>query len=164
MTTAEPAFGMLSVDTQLVVRTWDPWIAAISKVPAERALNRPISAVLPGLEERGLLDVLRRALEFGTVEVLAPALHEFMVACPPLDPSSGLPRMQQRVSIGPIRDDGRITGLLVTIEDVTERVERERSLVRVIASASPSAVDRLSAVNRLAAQGPAIVDARADSA
>ena len=35
-------------------------------------------------------------------------------------------RMQQHVTIGPLREDGRIVGLVVTIEDVTSRIERER--------------------------------------
>ena len=36
--------------------------------------------------------------------------------------------MQQRVTIAPLRDDDTIAGLIVTVEDVTERLEREREL------------------------------------
>ena len=80
---AQPAFGMFSIDTRLVVRTWDPWIAAISRVAPEHALNRPLTEVIPDLEPRGLLGLLRGALERGAVEVLAPAIHEYLIACPP---------------------------------------------------------------------------------
>ncbi|HEU5131572.1 MAG TPA: HEAT repeat domain-containing protein, partial [Pyrinomonadaceae bacterium] len=42
--------------------------------------------------------------------------------------------MQQRVTIAPLRDDtGSIAGLIVTIEDVTERLESERDLAARLA-------------------------------
>jgi HEAT repeat protein len=75
--------------------------------------------------------------------------------------------MQQHVTIGPIREDGRITGVMVAIEDVTARVEREQALSK----ASPEMLTSLTrdlgadewrvrqgAVQGLACQGPAIVD------
>jgi HEAT repeat protein len=41
--------------------------------------------------------------------------------------------MQQRVTIAPLRDDDSIAGLIVTIEDVTEILERERELAARLA-------------------------------
>ena len=46
--------------------------------------------------------------------------------------------MQQRVTIGPVREEGRITGIVVAIEDVTARVEHERELAgRLAESRAP---------------------------
>jgi len=122
------SLGTFTVDLHLRVRTWDPWIAAVTGVAAAEALNRPLAEVVPETEQRDLTAVLRGVLAHGTVEVLAPALHQHLIACPPRQPSSRFDRMRQRISIGPLREDGRITGAIVTIEDVTERVERERAL------------------------------------
>ncbi len=46
--------------------------------------------------------------------------------------------MQQRVTIGPVREDARIAGVIVAIEDVTARVESERDLAEALASGDPA--------------------------
>jgi len=122
-----PPFGVFTTDLQLVVRTWDPFLAAITGVAPERALNRAIAEVLPGAEARGLLTVMQRVASSGMVEVLAPALHRYLIACPPADGAATSERMQQRITIGPVRQDGHTTGVAVTIENVTSRVEAEKA-------------------------------------
>jgi HEAT repeat protein len=139
MTASLPVFGMFTTDTRLVVRTWDRFLEAITAIGAEQALNRAIGDVLPELERGGVLSILRHVAANGTIEVLAPALHQPLIICPPSDPSTTSRRMQQRVTVGPIREEGRITGVAVTIEDVTVRVERDRNRTeRLSSSAVPN--------------------------
>jgi HEAT repeat protein len=155
-----PGFGVFTTDNDLVVRTWDAFLADITGVTPDQALHRPIADVLPELEPRGLLRVFRNVVANGTVEVLAPALHQYLIACPPSDGSTLADRMQQRVTIGPLRVDGAIVGVAVTIEDVTARVERERELVHLTrALGDQDRRTRRAAVRSLAERGPAIVDA-----
>jgi HEAT repeat protein len=156
--------GIFTVDIRLVVRTWDAWMAVSTGIPADGALGRPIAAVLPDAVERGLLDMLRRVIQHGTVEVLSPGLHRYLIACPPRRASTVFERMQQHVSMGPQREDGRITGAVVTVEDVTERVERDRARAagaEAIADAlgKPQWSERRREVQRLAAHGQPIVAA-----
>lgn len=127
-------FGIFTVDTTLAVRTWHAWLAEVTRIAAGDALNRSLVELVPDLGERGLLAVFERVLAGGTVEVLAPALHQFLIPCPPSAPSATFERMQQRVTVGPLREDGRIVGAVVTIEDVTARVERQRALARALAN------------------------------
>jgi HEAT repeat protein len=128
MSASRPLFGMFTTDTHLVVRTWDKFIEEITGIGSEQALNKAITTVLPELEQRGILPILQHVAIGGTVEVLAPALHRYAIACSPSDQSSTSERMQQRVTIGPVREDDQIVGVAVTIEDVTRRVERDRQL------------------------------------
>jgi HEAT repeat protein len=67
------------------------------------------------------------------VEVLATAFHHYLIPCAPVAPSRHFDKMQQRVTIAPLRDDASIAGLIVTVEDVTERLERERELAARLA-------------------------------
>ena len=127
MSVSRPPFGIFTTDAQLVVRTWDQFVADITGVAAEQALNRALASVLPELEPRGLLTVVQQVAANGAVQVLAPALHRYLIACAPLDRAATSDRMQQHVTIGPIREEGRITGVMVTIEDVTARVERDKA-------------------------------------
>jgi HEAT repeat protein len=110
------------------VRTWDAWMAEATGIEPDRALGRSLTDVIPEISGRGLLGLIENVLTRGTVEVLAPALHHYLFACRPTEPSAMFDHMQQHVTIGPLREDGRIVGLIVTVEDVTSRVEREREV------------------------------------
>ena len=140
--------GILTVDRSLTIRGWDAWLAASSGVPQASAIGQPLAAVVPTLVSRGLLARFEQVVGTGEVQVLAPAFHRYLIPCPPAEPSPYFEQMQQRVTLGPIRDGSSITGVMATIEDVTARLDRERAL-----AASLSADDwqvRRTAVDELA--------------
>lgn len=163
--------GIFTTNVSLVVRTWDAWMAEATGIDATQALNRPLTDVMPELEARGLLAIFENVLAQGTVEVLSPALHHYLFACAPSAPSGMFARMQQHITIGPLRDEGGIAGLIVTVEDATERIEQERRVAtqlndrgQDIASLTRELGEhdwrvRRRAVEQLAQQGNAIVDA-----
>lgn len=130
--------GIFTTNRKLEVQTWDRWMADATGIEPAEALRRPVVDLLPEIETRGFLPRLENVLTRGTVEVLAPALHHYLFTCAPLEPSALFDRMQQHVTIGPLRDDGGIVGLIVTIEDVTGRVERERQVSDRLAQEEPS--------------------------
>lgn len=132
--TSEQRIGIFTTDTTLTIRSWDAWLALVSNIPSEVAYQRPLLEVIPQLEERGLLQRFQHVVEEGVVEVLAPAFHQFLIACPPQSASRHFRYMQQWVTIAPLHENGRIVGTLVTIEDVTARMDRERDLAEQLAS------------------------------
>ena len=115
--------GVFTTDRDLVVRVWDSALARLTRISSADASGRPLSSVIPDLEARGLIRHFRRVLQEGVVEVLAPAFHHYLIPCPPQSPSSRFEKMRQHVSIAPLEEDGRIGGLIVTLEDVTERFD-----------------------------------------
>jgi HEAT repeat protein len=166
MSTQRLPLGVFTTDDRLVVRTWDGWIAAATGIEPRRALNRRVTEVLPDISTTGLA-IIEDVLSRGTVEVMATALHHYLFPCKPLDPASSLERMQQHVTIGPLRDETGIVGVVVTIEDVTARVEEERriaeDLSRHVESVSGLMGDadprvRQMAVSTLAHHGSAVVE------
>ena len=120
--------GILIVDATLAVRTWDAWLAAATGIPTEEACGRPLAAVVPAIAERGFLARFEQVLSTGEVQVLAPAFHHYLIPCAPREPSPHFDRMQQRVTLGPLTEGDRVTGVMATIEDVTARLDREREL------------------------------------
>jgi HEAT repeat protein len=94
---------------------------------------------------------LRRVADGVGVEVLAPALHKYFLPCAPRDRMSRFERMRQHVTISPLLDRDGVAGVVVTIEDVTDRFDRERRLAAELDS-SDEAV-RLHAAKALAAGG-----------
>ena len=141
--------GVFTTDPSLVVRTWDPWLAAVTGISADAARGRPLTELVPDLGSRGLRSLFQQAVARGVVQVLSPALHGHLLACPALTGSGE--RMQQRVTIAPLRDGEDIVGTIVTVEDVTGRIERERSLAAALSDADPAV--RVSAVTQLADAG-----------
>jgi HEAT repeat protein len=145
--TDEPQISIFTTDANLVVRSWDAWLERATGLSAEAACGQPLTALIPDLESRGLLLRFQRVLEQGVVETLAPAFHHYLIPCPPLAPSKYFDRMQQRVTIAPLRDFDSIAGTVVTIEDVTARKDKERDLAEQLASAKES--ERLQAAQKL---------------
>src|SRR6185295_4316081 len=135
--------GVFTTDTQLVIQVWDAALARLTGISEESASGQALTALLPDLEKRGLLKRFQRSLNDGVVEVLATAFHHYLIPCPPLVQSKRFDKMQQLVTIAPLREDNRIGGLIVTIEDVTERLDRERDLAEQLTH--PDEIERLRA-------------------
>jgi HEAT repeat protein len=148
LTPSDNSIGVFTTDASLVIQIWDAALARLTGIRADAACGRPLVVLLPHLEESRLLARFRRVLDEGVVEVLAPAFHHYLIPCPPLAPSRRFDRMQQRVTIAPLREDDRVVGTLVTVEDVTARIERERDLSEQLAHADEDA--RLKAARTLA--------------
>lgn len=147
-TPSDNSIGVFTTDASLVIQIWDAALARLTGIPADAACGRALGELLPDLEERRLLTRFRRVLEEGVVEVLAPAFHRYLIPCPPAIASAHFERMQQRVTIAPLNQEGRIAGALVTVEDVTPRLERERALSEQLAGADEDT--RLSAARTFA--------------
>ena len=151
----ERAIGVLTVDASLRIRTWSAWLELVTGISTSTARGRPLVEVLPDLEARGLLTFFSRVIETGQAQVLAPAFHHYLVACPPRTPSSHFQFMQQLVTLGPLREEERVAGVMATIEDVTERLDAERTLAEDLRSADPAVRGRaLERVEAAGATGP----------
>ena len=138
--------GILTTDTDLVLRTWDPSLEGMTGISSDSARGRRLEDVVPTLKHHALLELIREPLVSGSAQVLAPAIHKYLIPCPPLVPSDEFQQMQQRVVVGALHDDQHTVGLVISIEDVTERLVRERRLARELRDATPLA--RLKAVEQ----------------
>ncbi|HEX6622602.1 MAG TPA: sister chromatid cohesion protein PDS5, partial [Pyrinomonadaceae bacterium] len=158
LTSSDNPIGVFTTDAGLVVRIWDAALARLTGIPADAACGKPLAELLPHLKESRLLARFRRVLDEGVVEVLAPAFHHYLIPCAPSRPSKHFDKMQQRVTIAPLRENERTIGALVTVEDVTARIERERGLSEQLAHADEG--ERLSAAQALAGDETLVEPAR----
>ncbi|HKP86469.1 MAG TPA: HEAT repeat domain-containing protein [Blastocatellia bacterium] len=135
MSSIEQTVGIFTTDANLVIRSWDLWLANAVGIPEESARGKHLVELFPDLKTRGMMARFERVLATGVVEVLAPSFHHYLLACPPLQPSNRFDKMQQHVTIAPLREQDRVVGSIVTIEDVTARLDRERDLTEQLQSA-----------------------------
>ncbi len=130
----EYRIGTFVTDRNLVVILWDDRLAGITGISPADALRKPLQAVIPDFEERNLHVHFRDVLKDGVVRVLSPAFHHYLIRCRPVEPSANFQWMQQRVTIAPVRTGETIVNAVVTIEDVTRRLDYEKELLAQLSS------------------------------
>jgi signal transduction histidine kinase len=119
--------GIVALDGDLVVRGWNRWIAAASDIPESEIVGRALLDVFAELSGGPAEGALRRALG-GATTVWAHRFHRYFLPLPAPSGDPRFERMQQSARIMPVRRDGRVDGVLVLVQDVTERVGREQEL------------------------------------
>ena len=119
--------GILTLDRALVVRGWNRWLGAVSGAEPADVVGRPLLEVFPGLRGGQAEEALRRALA-GATTVWAHRFHRYLLPLPPPTGHDAFTFMQQSARIMPMMQGGAVSGVLVLVQDVTERVAREEEL------------------------------------
>lgn len=119
--------GVLVLDRELVIRGWNPWLAAASGMEAPTVVGRSLLGVFPGLVDGPAEAALQRALA-GATTIWSQQFHGYLLPLAPPAGHEAVGHMQQSARILPLLRDGAVAGVLVLIDDVTERVVREREL------------------------------------
>jgi len=125
--------GLVILDTQLRVRYWNRWMETHSGIPAEQLVGSSLFDFFPSLNTPRFQRSCKSVLTFGNFSFFSQKLHHFLF---PFRPESSFEsrfeRMQQSCSMGPLRDeDNAITGLYLTVQDVTELAAYEHRLLEM---------------------------------
>ena len=122
------SIGIFTTDVNLAVRSWDTWLTGVTGLSAESVRGIHLMELFPDIEARGLQPIFERVLKEGVIEILSPATHPYLLLCLPQTFSKRFQKMQQRVTIVPLRDKDRVIGTIVTLEDTTPQLERQQDL------------------------------------
>ncbi|HEY9669660.1 MAG TPA: HEAT repeat domain-containing protein [Coleofasciculaceae cyanobacterium] len=141
-----PSIIIFTTDANLIVRSWDERLASVTGLTADKVRGQSLTKLVPDLKSRGILTYFQRVLTQGAIERLESA--SYLIACKPFQPSPYFEQMQQQVTIAPLRDNGRIVGTVVTIEDITAQFDLNRELTEQLTS--PDEATRLRAAQALA--------------
>jgi PAS domain S-box-containing protein len=125
--------GVFITDDRLIVRRWNPWLAAQTGMRPSEMVGRPLFELFPELVERGLAASYHDALA-GEVRILSQRFHKYLLPITRSFHGAGLTEMAQSARIEPLTDRQRVVGTITLIEDVTERVISERELRTQIAA------------------------------
>jgi diguanylate cyclase (GGDEF)-like protein len=125
--------GLVILDMDLRVRYWNRWMESHSGIPAERLIGSPLFDFFPSLNTPKFQRSCKSVLTFGNFAFFSQKLHHFLF---PFTPDSSFEsrfeHMQQSCSMGPLRDDANtITGLYLTVQDVTELAAYEHRLLEM---------------------------------
>lgn len=135
-----PTLGVVTTDRELIVRGWNDWVASATGVPETGVVGKPLLDFVPGERHDFYRDLFAEVIERGTPRVLAPAFHKYLIECAPRLPSEHFAHMQQRVTVAPLHAQTSVVGVMITLEDVTERLDSERASAASL-GATPNAID-----------------------
>ena len=116
--------GVIVVDEALFVRGWNRWMETASGRPGSNVIGELLQTVFPGVRPP-VIEAFRAAVE-GKPGMLSQSLHRFAFELPG---NNGFEQMQQTVRFAPLQSaDGGMRGAVAFVQDVSERVARERDL------------------------------------
>jgi signal transduction histidine kinase len=131
--------GVVLLDHTLTIVGWNRWMEGATRLSGRLVVGKHIFKIFPELQETDRALALERALK-GEVVLYSHRFHEYFLPLAPPPGFGEVSRMQQSVRIAPRMQSGRVIGLVILIQDVTERTVREAEL--------RSALDRAEVANR----------------
>ena len=122
------SIGIFITDLKLTVCSWDTWLTGVTGISVESARGANLMELFPEIETQGLKTYFEHVLKEGVIKILSLESHPYLIPCVPQTYSKRFQKMQQQVTIAPLRDKDRIIGTIVTIEDITPQLDREQDI------------------------------------
>jgi PAS domain S-box-containing protein len=122
-------YGVITLDESLRIRTWNHWLEVHSGWRGKDVAGKKLFELFPDLLERKLTGPFERALQ-GESSVLSTALHHYLLPLRSTFPGAGTERMRQTARVAPLFEQGKPSGIVVVIEDVTQRESQAEALER----------------------------------
>ena len=121
--------GVLTADRNLVVTGCNRWLTAVIEAHYPDVVGRPLLDAFPELRG-GPAELALRAALSGSTTVWSHRFHRYFLPLParPALTDGRFEHMQQSARIMPLVRGGAIDGVIVLVQDVTERAAREEQL------------------------------------
>jgi diguanylate cyclase len=122
--------GIVVLDAEFRVCYWNQWMVQHSEISRELITGRNLFEFFPELNTPEFLRGARMSLYFGSPAIFPQTLHHYLFPCKVVGTPNGLfDLMQQQCASTPLRQpDDTIQHLVITVQDVTERVLSQHRL------------------------------------
>jgi len=122
-------YGVITLDESFQVQGWNHWMELHSGRKHEEVAGQSLFKLFPDLNERRLAPHFECALQ-GQYTVLSTALHRYLLPLPSPFREFGLEHMLQTARIAPLLQEEKVCGIVIVIEDVTQRETQAEELSR----------------------------------
>jgi signal transduction histidine kinase len=119
----------VTLDKSFQVESWNHWMELHSGKRLADVAGKNLFTLFPDLHERKLASHFERALE-GESSVLSTSLHRYLLPLPSPFRETSRPHMLQTARITPLFFEGKVCGVVLVIEDVTQRESQAETLAR----------------------------------
>ena len=124
-------FGLFTTDTRLEIRAWNSWLENHSGRTRQEVMGRDLLDLYPDIIKRKVDRYFNEALE-GLNVVLSQVFHGYLLPIRTKIDADPLAYMPQSAIISPLILDDEICGTVGYIEDVSDRIKREKELIEQI--------------------------------
>ena len=121
--------GLVATDRQFKVVFWNRWMEIHSGRMAAEIMGKSLFDLYP--TAHGLSEYFEGAL-VGEVTVASHGLHRFLLPLPSTNTALGFAEMPQSAHIGPLSDGAEVVGVVMMLEDVSDRLANEAELRKQI--------------------------------
>jgi signal transduction histidine kinase len=122
-------YGVVTLDESFQVQTWNHWMELHSGKRFEDVVGKHLFTVYPDVQERRLVAHFERAMQ-GESSVLSTSLHRYLLPMPSPFRETAVDMMLQTARIAPLFCGGKVCGVVLVIEDVTQRESQADALGR----------------------------------
>jgi signal transduction histidine kinase len=122
-------YGVVILDKSFCIQGWNHWMEAHSGKLLRETVGKSLFDVYPDLAARNLVGHFERAM-LGESSVLSTSLHEYLLPMTPPLRENGVDKMRQTARISPLMADSQVSGIVMVIEDVTQRESQAEILQR----------------------------------
>jgi len=111
------------------VQGWNDWMEIHSGMRRQEVAGINLFTLFPDIHQRNLAGNFERALK-GEASVLSTALHRYLLPFRSPFPEGASAHMLQTARIAPLFSEEKVCGVIVVIEDVTQRESQAEALER----------------------------------
>jgi signal transduction histidine kinase len=122
-------YGVVTLDESFQIQSWNHWMELYSGKRLADVAGKNLFTLFPDLQQRKLASHFERALQ-GESSVLSTALHHYLLPLPSPFREARLPHMLQTARITPLFFEDKVCGIVLFIEDVTQRESQAETLAR----------------------------------
>ncbi len=122
-------YGVFTLDNLLRVQSWNRWMESHSSLTRSQVAGRTLADIFPELAGQKFNMPFDRALR-GESSVLSTAFHRHFLPLKSLYGDRQQGWMRQTARVSPLHSDGQVCGVIVVIEDVTQRENQAEILAR----------------------------------
>jgi hypothetical protein len=121
-------FGLFTTDNILAVTGWNSWLENHSGRTRKEVIGKNLLDLYPEIVDRKMDRYFDEALE-GLNAVLSQVFHGYLLPMRTETHATLVVNMPQSALISPLMINDRISGTIGYIEDVSERIKREKELL-----------------------------------
>jgi signal transduction histidine kinase len=122
-------YGIVTLDRSFRIQSWNHWMEVHSAMRLEDVSGKDLFSLFPDIHERRLASHFERALQ-GESSLLSTSLHHYLLPLPSPFRESQHPFMLQTARIAPLFSEKSVCGIVLVIEDVTQRETQAETLSR----------------------------------
>ncbi|MBI9106353.1 MAG: GGDEF domain-containing protein [Spirochaetales bacterium] len=126
--------GIVIIDANYKVKEWNRWMEIQSRIDKKDIIDTNIFNHYPNLKSASFMRSCKSVLKFGNYVFFSQKLHKYLFPLMVTGVySKSFDYMQQSCSMTPLRDnDGNVTNIVITVQNVTENVFLEKSLKAMV--------------------------------